>query len=150
MLLRPCWWQRLEQIIQLKRAGLPPSQDRLSDIRRDQSQAEDAAQIRIVDLLRLSKFCRAGVLATFEHLPPAMGADDGLDQRSVDAQSGRPWCRSRGRQNLFATAPQEKTDGDTNRGRAPIFADVDFGGMTRGHAASRWVVALPVNSLMRE
>jgi hypothetical protein len=95
-LTSPCRRQRLEQIIKLQRGRLAPSQDGLDDVWRDQGKPQDSAQIRIVDLLCFGQFCRGGVFAALDHLPPAVGADDGLDQGAIDA---RCWlcsleCRS--------------------------------------------------------
>src|SRR5437016_6147703 len=83
MLLRPCPRQRLKQIIKLKRARLAAGQNCLDNVWRDQGQPQDPAYIGIVDLLGPRKICRAIVLPAFEHLPPAMRADDGFDEGGV-------------------------------------------------------------------
>ena len=67
----------------MKRVWLASGEDCLNNFWRDQRQSENAAKVRIVDLLGLGEFSRVGVLTVFKHLPPAMCPDNGLDQCAV-------------------------------------------------------------------
>ena len=63
-------------------------------------------------------------------MPPAVGTDHCLDERGVDAGSGRPWCCARRCQDLFATGALAEGDGNAYGCGAPIFADPAFDGLS--------------------
>jgi hypothetical protein len=78
----------LHQRRQTHSLRLPPVQDRLDDLRRQQGQPEDAAEIGPVDLPGLGKLRDAAALTALQHMLPAMRAGEGHDERAVDARAG--------------------------------------------------------------
>lgn len=75
---RPAQWERLQQRIQLQTRRLPPTQNRLDDVRRQQGQTQDATDVGRIDLLGGGDLCDGRVRAVLQHLPPAKRPGDRL------------------------------------------------------------------------
>ena len=58
----------------------------MNDVGRKQCQPQNAAHIRLIDLLGVGKFGDSEVHPAFQHAPPAMGAGKCLDDGAVDAR----------------------------------------------------------------
>src|SRR5580704_11568783 len=54
----------------------------------EQGEAQDAAEVGFVDRLGFGKVADGGIASGLQHVAPTMGADDGLDDRVVDARRG--------------------------------------------------------------
>src|SRR5450631_4938100 len=93
----------------------------------------------------------------FQHLAPAMGADNGLDDGVVDARPGwDPWSGAGRSHDLFAATLVAQRDGNVHRHGATVFAQgraavpADMYGCGAGHAASCVEPPLMRNSLQRD
>lgn len=80
----PLRWEWLQQAVQGHLWSLSSVQDCLDDLRRQQGQAQDTADIGAVDLFDRCQFGKAGVMAFLQQAFPAVGSGERLNQRAVD------------------------------------------------------------------
>src|SRR5882762_9275994 len=84
---------------------------------------QDAAEVGFVDGPGLGQVTDGGIASGLQHVAPAMGANDGFDDRVVDARRGRdPGRGARGCHHLFATALVAHRDGNVHRNGAAVLA----------------------------
>lgn len=88
-LLAPIGGNTAHQVLELECLRLPAVEDRFDDIGREQGQAQDAADIGVVDLLGRGQLFDAAVGAILNQPLPAVGTAQGPDQNSVG--SGGQW-----------------------------------------------------------
>src|SRR6202790_4426256 len=93
----------------------------------------------------------------FQHVAPAVGADDGLDDGVVDARGGwDPWSGAGRCHHLFASTLAAQRDGDVDGYGATVLAQGGTAKLTgvhgRGaaHAASCWEPPLVRSSLQTD
>src|SRR5215213_631521 len=114
---------------------VPPVQDALHDVRREQGEAQHPRQVGRVDLLRPGQLLDRAVLAAVQHPLPAMGASQGLHQRAVNAS--RSWCQRRpgpalGRDDLLSATLPAEGERHLHRHAVPVAGQLGC----RAHATS--------------
>ena len=82
----------LQQIVQLQRRRLPPIQERLHDLRREQRQPQDPADVGRVDALGPGQILERRMHARVQHLPPPERPRQRLDHGVVDPRPKRSFC----------------------------------------------------------
>src|SRR5262245_27593490 len=101
----PIRWKWIQQRPKLQPSCMPPVENRLDEVRSEQGESQNAANVGLVDLLGGGK-----------HAPPAVGASNRLHHRAVDASALRHPCPRavRGKHDLAAAPsayPQRNVDG---------------------------------------
>src|SRR5262245_21396392 len=94
----------IQQGPKLQSRWMPPIENRLDEVWSEQGESQDAADVRLVDLLGCSKLRNGSICSLFEHPPPAVRASDRLHHRAVNARPrGHPRTRTvRGKHDLAA------------------------------------------------
>jgi hypothetical protein len=113
-LLVPLDSKLLEEVVEFQGSWLLSFENGFGEGWGEQGEAQDAAEVGFVDRLGFGKVADGGIASGLQHVAPTMGADDGLDDRVVDARRGldpgrgASWCH-----HLFAAALVAQRDGDT-------------------------------------
>src|SRR5580704_343090 len=95
----------LEEIIKLKIGGLAAFENSFDDAGGEQGETQDTAEVGLVYGFGFGEIADSGMASGFQHVAPAVGADDGLDDGVVDARAGwDPWGGAGRRHHLFASA----------------------------------------------
>ena len=80
----PLYRKRLHHCPHRQPLRLPPCQDRLHDLRRQQRHAQHPADVGRVDVLGVGDFLDGREVASLQQLAPAEAAGEGLEQGAVD------------------------------------------------------------------
>src|ERR1700676_4006519 len=156
-LLVPRDRELLEENIKLKIGSLEAFENGFDDAGGEQGETQDTAEVGFVYGFGFGEIADRGMASGFQHVAPAMGADNGLDDGVVDATGGcDPWSGAGRCHHLFASPLAAQRDGDVHRHSATVFtqggATVLTGmyGCGAGHAASCVEPPLVRNSLQRD
>ena len=74
----------LEKIVEPQTCRLPSFQNGFDDLGYEQGQAQHPTEVGFIDGFGFGEVANGCIVAGFQHVTPAMGADDGLDHGAVD------------------------------------------------------------------
>ena len=110
-LLVPLDSKLLEEVVEFEGSWLLSFENGFGEGGGEQGEAE----IGFVDRLGFGKVADGGIAPGLQHVAPAVGADDGLDDGVVDARRGwDPGCGATWRHHLLTSTLVAQRDGDVD------------------------------------